>query len=119
MAEFGAADRSRGDVDSRAQKRLSDDVAERAGAAMSAGLDPASDQARAVVDGLAGQYASAFARHDDTEFRRWLLARLEVSSDPRAERYWQLLAVINGWPQAPSMAPAYGWFTRALAASLG
>lgn len=60
----------------------------------------------------------AFARLDDAGFRRWLLARLEVSADPRAERYWQLLAVINGWPPVPTVMPVYGWFTQALAAGL-
>jgi hypothetical protein len=86
---------------------------------MSASVDPASDQARAaVVDELAERYAAAFARPDDADFRRWLLSTLEVSSDPRAERYWQLLAVINGWPPVATQMPVYGWFTQALAASL-
>ena len=119
MAEYQAADRSDGDVDAGAQKRLGDEVAERVGSAMSAAIDPASDQARAVVDALTERYATTFSRQDDSDFRRWLLARLEASSDPRAERYWQLLAVINGWPPVPTLMPVYGWFTQALAASLG
>jgi hypothetical protein len=35
-----------------------------------------------------------------------LLDLLEAASDRRYERYWQLLAVINGWPPAPSVMPA-------------
>src|SRR5215472_13409472 len=45
MAEFGAADRSGGDVEAGTHKRLADEVAERVGAVMSAGIDPESDQA--------------------------------------------------------------------------
>ena len=118
MAEFQAADRAGGDVDSSALKELADEVSERVGATMAAGVDPASDQARPVVDALASRYGAVFGRDDDAEFRRWLLTRLEVSNDPRAERYWQLLAVINGWPPVPTVMPAYGWLTTALAASL-
>jgi len=35
---------------------------------------------------------------------------------PRAERYWQLIGNINGWPQRPSLTPVYRWFTEALRA---
>ena len=118
MAEFQAADRSGGNVDASAQKRLGDEVTEQVGAAMSAGIDPASDQAMPVVDALAGRYAAVFGGDDDSAFRRRLLTRLEVSTDPRAERYWQLLGVINGWPPVPTLMPVYGWFAQALAASL-
>lgn len=123
MAEFQAADRAGGDggsqgVGADANKQLADEVSEQVGAAMSAGIDPASDQARPVVDALAAHFFAAFGRDDDASSRRWLLTRLEVSSDPRAERYWQLLAVINGWPPVPTVMPVYDWFARALAASL-
>lgn len=118
MAELQAADASGGDTAGDVYKRLNDEVCERVGAAMSAGIDPASDQARPVVDALAASYSAAFARPDDADLRRWLLGRLKVSSDPRAERYWQLLAVINGWPPVPTLMPVYDWFTRALSADL-
>ncbi len=32
----------------------------------------------------------------------------------RAERHWQLLAVINGRPVPPTLSPVSGWFTQAL-----
>ena len=35
------------------------------------------------------------------------LANLETSTDRRAERYWQLLGIINGWPPIPSVVPAF------------
>ncbi|MEV5158242.1 MULTISPECIES: hypothetical protein [unclassified Streptomyces] len=48
--------------------------------------------------------AETFARADDAELRRWLITRLETGSDPRAERYWQLLATVDGWPVPAGLA---------------
>jgi hypothetical protein len=36
------------------------------------------------------------------------------SGDRRYERYWQLLAIINGWPAAASGRPAAEWPIAAL-----
>lgn len=84
-------------------------------AALAAGIDPASPQARPVLADLVGRYGDAFGQTDSREYRQALAQRLEVGGDPRAERYWQLLAAINGWPVPPSPAPAIGWFRQALA----
>ncbi len=105
-----------GEPDAAAARRVADLVRERAGAAQRAGIDPASAQARPVVDELAQAYAELSGRADSPEFRAWLADRLEVSADSGYERYWQLLAVINGWPPQPSMAPAVGWLLAALRA---
>jgi hypothetical protein len=118
MAEFQAGDRSGDDIEAGAHSRLSDEVCRQVGDAIAAGIAPAGEAARPIVDTLAERHAATFARPDDAEFRRWLLTRLEVSSDPRAERYWQLLGVINGWPPVPTVMPLYNWFAQALAASL-
>jgi hypothetical protein len=45
-----------------------------------------------------------------------LADRFEQGADPRAERYWQLLAVINGWPPVPTTMPAWRWTIDALRA---
>ena len=47
-----------------------------------------------------------------------LADRLAVGTDARAERYWQLLAIINGWPPVPTTVPAVGVVHRR-AARLG
>jgi hypothetical protein len=43
---------------------------------------------------------------------------VETANDPRREQYFQLLAVINGWPATESMAPALDWFIGALRARI-
>ena len=50
-------------------------------------------------------------------FRATLLANLETGTDRRAERYWQLLGIINGWPPIPSVVPAFEWVIAALRVS--
>ena len=51
-------------------------------------------------------------RHPD--YRSKLLIRLQIANDPRVERYWHLLATINGWPMPPTLAPVFEWFMQAL-----
>ncbi|MFG2998638.1 MerR family transcriptional regulator [Streptomyces sp. NPDC048340] len=115
MAEFQAADRSGGDT-TGLHHDLTEAVRARVGEALAAGILPASAEAAPFTESLTALYAHAFERADDGDLRRWLLARLEVASDPRAERYWQLLSVINGWPVPPALAPVFTWFTAALRA---
>ncbi|WP_405007000.1 MerR family transcriptional regulator [Kitasatospora purpeofusca] len=115
MAEYQAAERAGGDR-TGLHHDLTEAVRDHVGRALDAGIAPASAEAAAVVDALTARYAQTFDRADDAELRHWLLARLEIAGDPRAERYWHLLSVINGWPVPPSLAPVFGWFTEALRA---
>jgi DNA-binding transcriptional MerR regulator len=48
--------------------------------------------------------------------REELIAGLEVTTDPRIDRYWQLTATINGWPPFPSHMPRDLWLLAALRA---
>jgi len=91
-------------------------VAERAGAALAQGIDPASTAARPVVDDLSGVFAQLHGREDGPDFRLWLADTIEAFADRRAERYWILLAIMNGWPQRPSSTPAWEWLLAALRA---
>ncbi|MDA0179245.1 MerR family transcriptional regulator [Solirubrobacter phytolaccae] len=88
-------------------QRAAELVSEHAGSALAAGLDPASDEAAAVVDEVHPVFPGALSPAA-------LADRLEVGLDPRAERYWQLLAIINGWPPVPTTVPAWAWFVAAL-----
>jgi DNA-binding transcriptional MerR regulator len=113
MAEYQAAQRTDGE-EQGPPGRLTTVVRDRIESALAAGVDPTSAEAEPVVDDVAAEYARAFGRSDGPEFRRWLSDRLKVGTDPRAERYWQLLAIINGWPAQPSLMPVFDWLRRAL-----
>ena len=119
MSERGAQARASGEgrPDSGAWQRLSELVAERAGKALADGVDPGSAEARAVADELAAEFAAARGAEDGPELRKRLADELEQGTDPRAERYWQLLAIINGWPPVPTRVPAWQWLIAALRAS--
>ena len=91
-------------------------VAEKAGAAAAAGLDPSSREADAIHDDLVAAFAASAGREPDAAYRSELLENVRSGYEPRAERYWQLIAIINGWPPIPSVMPAWAWFADALAA---
>lgn len=125
MSERGAADRAarhaaRADQaapacdDRDAAEACAELVAELAGGALAASIDPRSEAASPIVDELVAAFAAAHGRDDDAGYRSWLAQLLETFSDRRAERYWQLLAVINGWPARPATAPAWEWLLAAL-----
>lgn len=90
--------------------RLRDRVA----TAKEAGVRPDSAAARPVVDELAGAQPHHTGQQDSPEFRAWLLDMLEASHDRRYERYWRLLAVINGRPLTDDVTAAAEWFVPAL-----
>ncbi|WP_067821088.1 MerR family transcriptional regulator [Actinomadura kijaniata] len=123
MAEYQHSEMERGDDTGEALRshngELMDLVQRRAGAAREAGLAPASPEAAAVVDEVVTGFAAAAGRDDDPAFRAELLERCEIGNDPRTERYWRLLGVINGWPEFPELSPAYSWFVEALRARVG
>jgi len=90
-------------------------VAERAGAAVQAGMDPASDAAREIRDDLVPRMAQLYGTTDKPAFRAQLVDMIETFTDRRVERYWQLLAIMNGWPRRePSATPAWEWLLATL-----
>jgi hypothetical protein len=86
----------------------------RASAAIDTGVDPRSPAAAPVVDEIVAAYAVAVRRENDAAFRAWLADLIETFADARAERYWQLLGIINGWPPRPATVPAWEWLGAAL-----
>ncbi|MEV6420357.1 TIGR03086 family metal-binding protein [Streptomyces sp. NPDC051662] len=106
----------------RAQQaeELTDSWVRRVSAAMDSGLAPDSPAADAVVtavvaEWLPGQSGTPGAPdHDGPTARARLLEQLEMAADSRAERYWQLVCVINGRPVRPSLAPTGAWLMTAL-----
>ena len=97
-----------------ATQRAGQAVVERVGAAVSAGISPASPDAAPIVDEVVGLFAAAAGRSDGAEYRAELAAQVEMFSDRRVELYWELIGIINGWPVRPSVMPAYEWLLAAL-----
>ncbi|MEU5880967.1 MerR family transcriptional regulator [Spirillospora sp. NPDC047279] len=118
MAEFQASERDTGFQDGL-HGDLTRTVTSKVEGARTAGVTPESPEAERVVGDLVAAYATAFGRSDGPEFRRHLLTRLEVGNEPAAERYWQLLATVNGWPVPPTLTPVFEWFIAALRHALG
>ncbi|MBZ4017260.1 helix-turn-helix domain-containing protein [Streptomyces purpurogeneiscleroticus] len=107
------------DPDPAAARETAALLQERTAAARAAGIAPESAAARPVVDELVAAYAGLSGRSDGPEFRAWLLARLESSHVAEYERYWQLLAVINGQSAPAATAPAVEWLIAGLRAFSG
>ena len=115
MAEYQAAERADGDQTGLHQD-LTVYVHDTVTRAIDEDIAPQSPDARPVLEELVSRYSQTFATPDSAAYRQTLLRRLEVANDPRAERYWQLLGTINGWPAQPTLSPVLDWFTSALRA---
>ncbi|MDQ0378751.1 helix-turn-helix domain-containing protein [Amycolatopsis thermophila] len=87
---------------------------ERAQKALDAGLAPDSAEGRALADDIARGWATTGQDPDDRAFRDTVADRIAAGTDVRAERYWQLMAIMNDWPPVPSRVPAVQWMTAAL-----
>jgi DNA-binding transcriptional MerR regulator len=112
MAERARAEGPEPDV---AQFEVGKAVSEHAGAAVRDGIDPASPEALAVVERLE---AMAPGRPED---RARAADRIEAFTDRRVARYWTLVGIVNGWPQANTPTPdslvdAWEWYGKALRA---
>jgi DNA-binding transcriptional MerR regulator len=105
-----------GDAGWQAANRRAIELARRA---MSVGAPPDSPEGREAAAELARAYALAVGRDDGPVFRSWLLEQLDAHTDPRAERYWELVARVRGpgsWDR--SAADAFEWILAALRASV-
>lgn len=85
-----------------------------AGAAVRAGINPASDEALAVIEHVEASMPA-------TEDRLALAERIEAFTDRRVFRYWELVGVINSWPDPrraanAGRADAWDWYAQALRA---
>lgn len=87
-------------------------IAEHAARAAAQGIAPGSPEGQAVLDRIVAPGTPAAQRAR-------ILEQLETFTDARVERYWQLLAVINGQPVPPTMVPGFEWLIAALRAGLG
>ncbi len=86
-------------------------VAEHGDRARAAGIAPGSPEAEAVLGDILPAFGVA---EEDRAARAELASRLAQGTDARAERYWQLMAIVNGWPPVPTTVPAWQWLIEAL-----
>ena len=113
MAEFAAEGRARGGLEiggsADENRRFVARVGEHGGAAVLKGVPPESAEGAEIL-------ARIMAGPASREPRAELIRHLERFSDGRAERYWQLVGTIRGWPPFPSRVPAFDWVIAALRA---
>ncbi len=116
MAEEQAAERALGDQPGLCRDLVAT-VRDQIAPALAAGIEPDSPRADPIVSVLMTR-CCPHDGPDDAEPRRHLLARLESMNDPRRERYFQLLAVINAWPAPESLQSVLDWTIHALRARI-
>jgi DNA-binding transcriptional MerR regulator len=89
-------------------------AAELAAGAVRAGRPPEGPEAREAAAVLAGAYAAALGREDGPAFRAWLVEQFAAHTDPRAERYWELVARVTGGGWDRSAADVAEWLVAAI-----
>ncbi|MFC7796167.1 MerR family transcriptional regulator [Streptomyces cinereoruber] len=82
--------------------------------AMESGIDPLTDRAAPVIDDLVERFSEVFGHAADKEFRDWMARRFEEAHDPKVDRYWRLVWIVNGWQIVPNLVPVYSWLIQAL-----
>jgi len=82
--------------------------------AMTAGLNPGDPGARSAVQGYVAAHAEAFGQQPSPSFDRWLHQQLADLTDPRAERWWHLVAHIRPTTAPARSVAATTWLHQAL-----
>lgn len=82
-------------------------VLEHAGHAVDANIAPQSAQGRVILDRIVPANLPAPEQSS-------LLAWLDTVTEPRVERYWQLLSLINGHPPDKPSVPSFKWLAAAI-----
>ncbi|GAA3000182.1 MerR family transcriptional regulator [Streptosporangium longisporum] len=77
------------------------------------GVAPGSEAAAPVVAGIVAVLAEAQGCGPEVIVRNY------AEHDPRAGRYWELVAVVNGTPWPPESVVAHEWIAAAAASHLG
>jgi DNA-binding transcriptional MerR regulator len=80
------------------------------------GVEPDDPRAAEAVAPMARGFAELLGRRDGPVFRRWLVEQLDAHTDPRAERYWRLVGIVQGRPDEEFVARVadHAWLIAAL-----
>jgi DNA-binding transcriptional MerR regulator len=98
--------------DANAYQRASEALTVKAGQAITEGFEPTSEAGNALARELLETSARLMGREPNQEFRKWLHSQY-AQHDPRASRYWELVAVMKG--QSPQSSPNREWLWIAAA----
>lgn len=82
--------------------------------ASKAGHSPYDPRGQHLVAQYIAGHARTADRLDDEEFPAELLATIERNTDPRAARYWELIAILKGWPTESPIAIGHAWLIDGL-----
>ncbi|WJR79622.1 MerR family transcriptional regulator [Bradyrhizobium sp. NP1] len=92
--------------DPEACQAASDAMVARAKEAIDRGLTPTSETGHVLAREWLETSARLMGRKPDLEFRNWLRTKY-AQHDPRAARYWELVAIMKG--QSPQSSPNREW----------
>jgi len=112
-ARYQATGRTLG-IESEVGEELMEFTRQKVADAMESGIEPLGGGGAPVIDDLVHRFAEVLARTPDTEFRDWMAQQFEEAHDPRVDRYWRLVWIVNGWQVVPNLIPVYPWLIQAL-----
>ena len=93
-------------IDMKACQEASDAIVLRAKQAIEQGLEPSSVQANELARDWLEISARLMNQKPDAGFRNWMRTKY-VRHDARANRYWELVAIMRG--QSPNASPNREW----------
>lgn len=88
-------------IDMKACQEASDAIVLRAKQAIEQGLEPSSAQANELARDWLEISARLMNQKPDAGFRNWMRTKY-VRHDARANRYWELAAIMRGQPRTPA-----------------
>lgn len=101
------------DYDLATGQAASQKAVEAARGFMKEGIAPSNDAVSATVHEFLAGSAAASKREVDDSFKAEMRESF-ISHDPRAMRYWELVAVINGAPEIQSSVDEWAWLSKAV-----
>jgi len=97
------------DVDMLALQKIQGEFSREAAAARAGGVHPTSEEATAFVLRYIGKMAAAAGETDEQ-----VTARMRAQYDRRAERYWELVAIMKGQARPEGQFADWQWFGEAM-----
>jgi len=103
LAPFAGRERTENEATSG---RHIPELLERAQTALDVGLAPGSPEVQALVDEWITTFAAMLERPPGPDVELWLIEHAAELMPEPIERFWALMARLNGWEQRHSYAPA-------------